>query len=316
MRKPNFFLVGQPKSGTSAIHRFLGEHPEIFMSRPKEPHFFCPDFHAITDEFHGSRAPAFHEVRDLDTYLGLFEPAGDEKILGEASTHYLYSGVAAERIHEFNPDARILIMLREPVAFLHSLHAEFLNNETEDEPDFGRALELEEHRRRGRHLPRTARCPAYLYYSARVGYAEQVRRYRSQFSADRVKIVVFDDLKEDVGAVYGEILDFLEVDPDFRPELSTVRGSRVPRSRFLNRFARRPVFRRIFRKLLPARTYDRLQSRVQSALFRTRPRDPVPQDLAARLCDRFRPEVERISELLGRDLVQEWGYERAPDTPR
>lgn len=311
MNRPNFFLVGQAKSGTSSMHRFLDEHPEVFMSRPKEPHFFCADFHAITDEFHGTNAPAFHEVRDLDTYLRLFEPAGDARVLGEASTHYLYSEVAAERIHEFDPDALILVMLREPVDFLHSLHAEYLNNETEDEPDFGNALDLEADRREGHRLPERVRCPAYLHYSARIRYAEQLHRFLARFPAERVKVVVFDDLREDMGAVYGEVLAFLGVDPEFRPEFAAVRGSRAPRSRFLNRFMRKPVFRRVLRKLLPARTYDRLQSRVQSALFTGKPRAPIPEDLAARLRERFRPEVEKISELLGRDLVREWGY----DTP-
>ncbi|NLF38083.1 sulfotransferase, partial [bacterium] len=103
MRLPDFFIVGAPKSGTTALHAYLGRHPSIFVPARKEPHFFGSDI----------VSPAF--VRDRDAYLSLFAGATTEARVGEASIWYLYSKRAAREIKEFNPDARIIIMLRNPV---------------------------------------------------------------------------------------------------------------------------------------------------------------------------------------------------------
>ncbi len=308
MSRPNFFIVGQPKAGTSAMHAFLEQHPDIFMARPKEPHFFCTDFHAATDAFHGPDARAFHEIRDERTYLGLFAGAGDAPVRGEASTNYLFSEVAARAIRAFAPEARILVMLREPVSFLAALHAQYVNVGTEDVADFAAALALEEERRAGRRIPPRVRCPTYLQYRRRVRYAEQIGRYLEVFPAAQVKVLIFEEFKADNEGTYAEVLRFLGVDERFRPDFRPVHDSRVPRSRVLNRAARAPAWRALAKGLLPARTYDGLQRRVQALLFERRPREPVPPGLAARLRLEFRPEVERAGSLLGRDLVSLWGY--------
>ena len=118
--KPNLFIVGQPKSGTTALHQFLGQHPEIFMSSIKEPHFFCSDFHLESDRAYGKQR--FFDFRNESAYLQIFAKAEGAEIAGESSTNYLYSQVAAEKIYNFNPDAKIIIILREPAKFLYSLH--------------------------------------------------------------------------------------------------------------------------------------------------------------------------------------------------
>jgi hypothetical protein len=109
MRKPDFFIVGAPKSGTTAMYFYLKQHPEIFMPERKELHFFGSDFFAP------------HFVRDLKDYLKFFEGADNKKRIGEASPWYLYSKRAAFEIKEFNPDADIIIMLRNPVDMMYSL---------------------------------------------------------------------------------------------------------------------------------------------------------------------------------------------------
>ena len=139
--KPNLFIVGQPKSGTTALHQFLGQHPEIYMSSIKEPHFFCADFHLESDRAYGKQR--FYDFRSESAYLQLFSKAKNVKIAGESSTNYLYSQVAAEKIYNFNPDAKIIIVLREPAQFLYSLHSHYVKFTEENEPDFLTALALE-----------------------------------------------------------------------------------------------------------------------------------------------------------------------------
>src|SRR5882672_1680365 len=114
MRKPDCFIVGAPRCGTTAMYTYLGQHPEIFMSARKEPHFFGTDL----------SSPAL--VRDEQQYLSLFAKAQNEKRAGEASVFYLYSQRAAREIHAFCPSARIIIMLRNPVEMMYSLHSRHL----------------------------------------------------------------------------------------------------------------------------------------------------------------------------------------------
>ena len=125
-RKPDFFIVGAPKCGTTSMFHYLRQHPQIFMPDNKEPHYFGKDLIKMSDEF----------IDNEDEYLNLFKDAKSDQKLGEASTFYLYSKSAYKEIKEYNPDAKIIIMLRNPIDFLHSLHSQLLFSGYEDELDF------------------------------------------------------------------------------------------------------------------------------------------------------------------------------------
>src|SRR5947207_13310329 len=131
MRRPDFFIVGAPKCGTTAMHQFLAQHPEVFLA-PKEVHFFGADLHLEND------------VQDLSTYLELFADAKNEFRVGEASVWYLYSRHAAKEIKQFSAGSRIIIQLRNPVDMVHSLHSQLLFSGVEDIQDFESALRAEE----------------------------------------------------------------------------------------------------------------------------------------------------------------------------
>jgi hypothetical protein len=310
---PNLFIVGFPKSGTSALHRFLEQHPDVFMSRPKEPNYFCKDFHEISNRFHGGRSTAYYQFQELDEYLRLFVPAAGRKIRGEASTSYAHSAVAAAEIRSFNPDARIVVMVREPVSFLHALYSQYCNETQEPAPSLGAALDLEPARREGRSLPPRVRCPNDLYYSDRVRYADAISRFLDVFPREQVKVVVFDDFKADNRGTFREVLEFLGIDAGFEPDFELVHDSKAPRFPLLNRLLRSPALKNIPKRLLPARRYDRIQLAVQSLLMKRARRPPLRDEERRELMRRFEPEVRRLGELLGRDLLTTWGYrERRP----
>jgi hypothetical protein len=210
MKKPNLLIVGQPKSGTTALHQFLGQHPEIYMASIKEPHFFCHDFHTESDRYHQTRL--FFDFRKEDAYLKLFAQADSAKIAGESSTNYLYSQVAAQTIYNFNPEAKIIIILREPATFLYSLHSHYVKFTEENEENLTKALALESVRKSGKSLSPRVTSPSYLYYSERIKYYEQVKRYYDLFEPAQIKVILFEDFKNDNEKVYREILDFLQVD--------------------------------------------------------------------------------------------------------
>lgn len=310
MKQPNLFVIGQQKSGTTALHYFLEQHPEVFMSRPKEPSFFCNDFHKLSREFHKNNAKAFYEIQDMKTYLDLFSKAKSEKILGDASTNYIYSKTSANQIYKFNPKAKIIIMLREPVSFLHSLHMQYVNETSEDIENFEKALEAEKNRKNGKKIASRIRCPSYLFYSDRVKYAEQIKRFLKVFPKSQVKIIIFDDFKKDNAKIYKETLEFLEIDPSFVPDFKGVHESKTPKSKLLNKFFRNPLLTNILKSILPLRVYDKIQLKVQAMLMRQEKRKPIYQKLREKLMKKFKPEVVKLNKLLQRDLVKEWGYDK------
>src|ERR1700688_439010 len=165
-RVPEFFVIGNPKSGTTALYKMLRQHPQIFMPDFKEPRFFAPDAQV--------RAPKAGQTtvrpRTLEAYKALFAAARPDQLAGDGSPQYLRSPEAAARIAEQRPDARIIAILREPVSYLRSYHTDSVKSNLEDERDLGAAMALEAERRAGRRLPPGIENPAWLLYSEHVRY--------------------------------------------------------------------------------------------------------------------------------------------------
>jgi len=310
MAVPDFVIAGQPKSGTTALSTFLNEHPGVFMARPKEPHYFCHDFHEEAARFHGSNLSRYFQYTDLNSYLRLFSPASDHCLRGEASTNYLYSRVAAAELRKVNAALRIVVILREPISFLLALHAQYRNETTETAETLLKALEIEPARKRGEALPRRVRCPSYLFYRDRIRYVRQLQRYLEHFPVRQLKVVIFDDFAADNEATFADVVEFLGADPGFRPRFRRIHGRQQARSALLNRWLRHPVLTSLTRGLVSTAAYDRLQRGVEQMLFRAAPSGATPMkaEELTRLKAQLRPEVEALSEFLKRDLVHEWGY--------
>jgi hypothetical protein len=295
------------KAGTTSMHNYLGQHPDIYMSPRKEPRWssFVPDLDSH------SEADARYFTRDRDEYLGHFSGASDEKVVGESSHVYLPSTQAARLIHEFAPDARILIMLRDPVTSIHSRHQQNVWMGREDILDFASALAAESDRRAGRRLPPDTPYHAGLLYREACTMTPQVRRYLDEFGRGRVHVALLEDLGAKPLDTYRGVLEFLGVDAGFVPaEMAVVNPNSQLRSVRFHRLRARlwPVERKV-RQIVPARAF-----RVLSAPFRAAwnankrpaPRSPMPPQLEAELTEYFAPDVASLSELVGRDLSEAW----------
>jgi len=297
---PDFVIPGVPRSGTTFMHEYLAQHPQIYMSPIKEPNFFATDLDS------GSYLDSIPFMRDKARYLSLYDGARPDQLTGEASTWYLYSRDAAANIHAWNPETRIVAMLREPVAMLHSLHLRRIYGGSEDIRSFEQALAAEEDRRAGRRIPERARNIKALQYR-RVGqYADQVQRYIDQFGRERVLVVIFEEFRADPARTYRSVLEFLGVDPEFEPDFKVVNASRARRSQRLHQMLFSPTVVRTFRRVVPnrlkpavARTWDRINTRGE----RPAPLDPV---VARSLRAELQPDVERLEQILGRDLSSLW----------
>jgi len=308
MAYPDFFITGHPKCGTTALFKFLEQHPGIYMPSTKEPNFFAKDF--CRDAEPGT---FFYQMSPTE-YLSLFDGAGPNQICGEASACYLYSPEAVHRIHEFNPDAKLIAIFREPVSFLRSLHLQLLKNESarEDVVDFQEALALEPRRKKGKEIPRRCLLPEFLYYSEWVQYSEQLKRVYRHFDREQVLVLIYEDFKQDNAGVYRTILEFIGADPSFSPRFGSYnRGGDRVKSRSMKEFlheegvfkwlkpATRAVIPPSVRKSLAAWFYRRF-------VFTTA--DPLSDHEKDRLKNKFRSEVEALEELMGQDLVAKWDY--------
>jgi hypothetical protein len=301
-RLPNLFIVGAPRCGTSAMFGLLAQHPDISVSNPKETFYFCADFHEESDRYAGSgmRFP----IRTESAYLSLFADRS-RTFVAEATPVYLCSRAAPARIRAFNPDAMIVVLVRDPIVMLQSLHAKLVSRGFEDLHDFREAMDAEPERRAGRRLPVGLFWPTSLYYSEWVRFSEQIERYREAFPG-RVRVVVYDDFRRDNQAVVNDVaVGFLGLSP-FAPLSREFNGNRSSRFPALSRAVAKLGDVRV-RKLVPFQVRHRLLKIVAKGNSKRVRRPPLDPAFRRELVARFRPEVERLDRLLQRDLVTTWG---------
>ncbi|HTZ65330.1 MAG TPA: sulfotransferase [Solirubrobacteraceae bacterium] len=313
-RVPNFFIVGQPKSGTTALYEILRRHPQIFMPDVKEPLLLATDLQARSRR---SGAATRRRPDTFDEYLSLFAPAEPQQRVGEASALYLWSRDAAANIAWLEPAARIIAIFREPASFLRSLHLQLLQNHTETQKDLRKALSLEQARSRGKRIPRGCPRPAALLYSERVRYAEQLSRYQETFAPEQLLVMIYDDFRADNEETVRSVLRFLDVDDTVPIETTEANPTVRLRSRRVDAIVhevsvgRRHPLLRTAKAGIKALTSERmrrvaLRTTRQSLVFGEP--DPPDERLAQELRARFKPEVVALSDYLGRDLVSLWGY--------
>jgi len=276
--EPGFFLVGAPKCGTTSLYRYLEQHPQVFLPEQKELNFFAADLF-----------PGYMSERQ---YRRLFAPAGEGQTAGESSVWYLYSRAGARNIQAFAPAARIIIMLRDPVEMLYSLHSQHYFQGMEPEADFAAALKR-----------RADQVGPLLDYPAIGRYTQQVCRYLERFGSDQVHIILYQNFKQDPLRVYRETLAFLGLDPDFTPEIRVHNANKMPRSRLLRRLSQLPSgLLQPLRAILPFRLRRRLIQGVVGRNTRYTPRPPLAPALADALRLELAPDIRQLSRCIDRDL--------------
>jgi len=310
-KKPDVFIVGAPKCGTSAMDHYLAAHPDIYMAK-KEMHAFGSDLRF---------GPQFYR-RDEEAYLAEFAAGSGRRRTGEASVWYLFSTQAAAEIHAFNPEARVIILLREPAEMLYSLYYQFRFDGNEHLPTFEDALAAEDERRAGRLLTRQTYLAQALVYRDTARYTEQVRRYFDVFGRERVHVIIYDDLAADVRGVYGRALEFLGVDSTrIETDFQVINGNKSVKHSALRGLLNDPLVRSTavaIGRRLPRPIFTALhdvERRLWKLNSRSEKRPPLAPDARAQLQREFAPEVERLSELLGRDLTH-WSRQGPPAADR
>ena len=306
MQIPNFFLVGAPKCGTTAMSNYLNQHPYIHMG-PKEMHFFGADLRA--DE-------ASHYTRDR--YLSRLNEGKhvDTRYLGEASVWYLYSQTAAYEIKEFSPSAKILIMLRNPVDMLYSLYYQFLH-EGKFLPSFKEAIEQEEElRKKAEPMFSEGKRLREAMHTDLARFHEQVNRYLNVFGKENVKIIIYDDFRKNIQKVYEEILDFLEIDSCLIPEkFEKINSHKRYKNYLFHRLISNPHdtpelerklssnLRKIIKTLMPKTLRKNVRAQFINWNTVTSERPLMEAEVRQYICNNLAPDVDKLSSLLNRDLT-------------
>jgi hypothetical protein len=292
MKKPNFFIIGGQRCGTTSLRRYLSEHPQIFVCEdPPEPRYFATDF-----------VPSPAGALSLPAYLKLFSRADERHLaVGEGSPTYLPSAVAIQNILRFNPEAKFIVLLRGQVEMARSLHARFLLDGFENVADFEEAWRLQLARRAGRFLPRFCFEPKHLQYGDFCKLGEQLERVYERARKDQVLVIFSDEFRTQTPAVYERVLDFLGVPRDGRKQFPIYENNRRCRSEALKlsllAIDRVKIILGIGSIGLGIATaLDNLNQRREA-------RKPLRPEFRAELMDYFRADAVKLSQLIGRDLT-------------
>lgn len=302
---PRFFLVGLPRSGSTSLDQYLREHPEIFMA-PKDSHFFT------TDACWGYRKPYTQ-----DQYLSFFTEAEQEQTPGESSVSYIMSDTAADHIRSFNPNAKIIILIRNPVDVVYSLFSLQKKANREQGNTFEQALEKEKERLeyiKNNHIvwDKNLDIDKYSFYRTMIKKLnERIKKFIQLFGKENVKIVIYEDLKNDTDRCYREILEFLGVNPNFKANYKIHNANRekrkyahlfnwlfIPMAKLGDLVSRQYWIPELIRKdVLSVLTFIR-----RFCTESTKKRTPLPKELERSLREEFSPVVKELEEITGRDL--------------
>ena len=278
------------------MYYYLKQHPQIYMpEHHKEPHYFVEDF------------PSIRFKHGLDAYLGLFAGASNEPRVGEATTWYLYSKVAASEIKAFEPKAQIIIMLRNPVDLMYSLHNQWIFSGNEDAEDFYQALSLEDRRKKGESLPKKCFFPQGLFYKEVVRFGDQVKRYLNVFGDENVHVIIFEDFKARTDKIFREVIRFLGVDDNYTPDFDIINVSKRAYLSSINRFlfSADPTARvtRMIKRIVGSQARQKIRKKIIKLNTYAYERKPLNAALKSDLLREFEPEIMLLSEIIGRDLT-------------
>ncbi|AFZ47930.1 sulfotransferase [Cyanobacterium stanieri PCC 7202] len=297
MVMPNFIVIGAAKSGTSSLYYYLKQHPEIYMpaSRDnKEPDFFTLEGESIQRMGPNGLFTMKNAITDLDSYQQLFAEVKDERAIGEASTSYIYSEKASQRIKYYMPNAKIIAILRDPAerAFSHFLFS--LSNGREPIPNFAKTLAQEE--------KRIANNWSFQWHHKQRGfYYAQLKRYYDIFDSNQIRVYLFEDIKNKPLELTQDIFEFLEVDPSFEANVKKRHNpTSVPKNQTLNTLLNRPnPLKDTIKYFLPINLRKGIADNLKK---KNLGKPELSTKIRKQLIDEYREDILQLQDLINRDL--------------
>lgn len=290
---PNFLIIGSAKAGTTSLHYYLDQHPEIYMTDVKEPRFFALEDEAL--DFKGPDKDIVNttSVTTYADYVALFDGVTTEKAIGETSPLYLYSEKALQRIQHYVPDAKLIVILRNPVDRAFSCYTHLLR-EGYEPLSFAESLKAEQNRIDDNW--------AHLWHYAKAGfYYEQLKPYFDAFEPQNLKVYLYDQLASDPMALLKDMFSYLDVDDTFEPDLTRKNISGLPKNRLVhNALNRKSGLRSLFKSIVPEPIRKSLSKGLQTWNLKDKPR--ITEQDRRILGDLYKEDVQKLQDLIGQDL--------------
>lgn len=232
---PSFVVIGAYKSGTTALYRYFNQHPDVYMSPIKETNFFALE--GTTPNYCGpgdAQAPTNRlSITHIDDYRAQFDGVSTERAIGEASPMYLYCPEAAERIHHYLPQARLIVILRQPAARAFSNFLHLVRDGRERTQDFSKVWAQEPKRIQANWAP--------IWHIRQHGfYYQQLKRYFALFNQEHIKVILHEDLVKSPEQTLARLFDYIGVDTSFQVDFSRrPNQSGIPKNKIARGLARR-----------------------------------------------------------------------------
>ena len=283
--KPNFFIVGTPKAGTTSLYEYLQEHPDVYMSPIKETNYFS--FEEIEKQglFYNEE-----HINSIDKYLAQFADVRTEKAIGEASVSYLFYDSVPDKIKNFNPNSKIIIVLRNPIerGFSHYLMDKrigFVKNKYDDIVH-----------------KKSQNKKAFLYYQQYVAlglYYEQLQRYFSVFDKKQILVLLYEDINQHIEKVVHNLYSFLEVDTSFQPDLNKKHNTFIaPKNPVIQHLYKFKMVRNVAKRVFN----NSFQHSIKNNFFSKEKKPVLDNGLKKDLIEIYRSDIDKTAELINRDL--------------
>ena len=283
--KPNFFIVGTPKAGTTSLYEYLQEHPDVYMSPIKETNYFS--FEEIQKQglFYNEE-----HINSIDKYLAQFADVRTEKAIGEASVSYLFYDSVPDKIKNFNPNSKIIIVLRNPIerGFSHYLMDKrigFVKNKYDDIVH-----------------KKSQNKKAFLYYQQYVAlglYYEQLQRYFSVFDKKQILVLLYEDISQHIEKVVHNLYSFLEVDTSFKPDLNKKHNTFIaPKNPVIQHLYKFKMVRNVAKRVFN----NSFQHSIKNNFFSKEKKPVLDNGLKKDLIEIYRSDIDKTAEFINRDL--------------
>ena len=298
---PDFLIIGAGKSGTTSLDNYLKQHPQIFISERKEPNFFGYELNQLSDFSVESEINHYKEsVTNLTEYLKLFSSAKQGQLIGETSNTYMYHTSAAERIYHYNPDVKLIAILRQPAERLYSRFLHLARENELPSENFSDCLDKDSIWWWRNDLVKEGFYSLYL------------KKYYELFNKEQIKVFLFEDLKNQPEKLFREIFEFLKVDSNFEPNLSVEynQSGFIKNKKLDTIFGGKGIINRSIKFVLPGKiiaalkSNTKLQKKIQSIRNKNLYKPKFDVELRNKItkeiyCD----DIKELEKIIDRDLT-------------
>lgn len=290
---PNFIIVGVQKSGTTSIYSYLDQHPQIYLSPVKEPHFLERDWE---NYYLQGKARNPKRIDTFEKYEALFEGVTNEIAIGEASLNCLFHhDESIPQILKYVPETQIIIILRNPAERAYSDYLMHMRDAINSDGTVPFSYIIKERFDRS-------------YITQKGFYSDGVKHFRDVFGTERVHIFLYDDLRKDTGKFLKDIYRAIKVDTEFEADFSKrAQTAQVPKNKTVNRIlnTKNPIRSTVasgLRRVMPLNIRQQIRSSIVSLNSSDKSAAPFSPDDRSALVQLYREDILRLQDLLQRDL--------------